>query len=125
MSFSSSLMTSGSEGPHCWLNERRKKMSSVIEETQVTPSGTQLGLTKAQQKKIVLYISVSGRVQIPGRLIELPAQRPRKLASHIQFGLLRGPHLRIKKPIQLTILRKRGSVVAHWKEIDEFGYGRN
>ncbi len=52
--------------------------------------------------------------------------KPKKLASRprgILFGVMTDPRLRLKRPIRVEITRKKGAVVAHSREFDEFGCG--
>ncbi len=66
------------------------------------------------------------RQSVRGSTVEAFIPKTRKVAARpkrILFGVITDPRLRIKRPIPLAISRRKGIVIAHCADLNEFGCG--
>lgn len=69
------------------------------------------------------YSAEGAKVRGPRWLVEVRPRPPRP--SKVLFGAIHDPRLRLKRPIQVRISTEGNSVVAHWEDVDEFGYAES
>ncbi len=92
-------------------------LPTLIEKAELTPPGSQVILNRFQQT--VQRSEVTSTVQVYMPRTKRSSGRPKR----IQFGVVTDPRLRLKRPISLVISRKRGVVIAHSEDLQEFGTG--
>jgi hypothetical protein len=93
---------------------------SIVAEEGVSRPGAHFVQTKEELRKL--------RFLVPGsdQSVDVSKPRtPRRPPDRIKLGSLSDGRLRVRRPIQVNIQRKRNAVVASWEPAGEFGYGRN
>jgi hypothetical protein len=91
---------------------------ATVESFHVTPTGAQ-GSIPSSFTQHVHQSDLGSTVEAFIPNTKRVAARPKK----ILFGVIAHPRLRIKRPIRLEVSRKKGTVVAHCTDLNEFGCG--
>src|SRR5262249_30873382 len=77
-----------------------------------------------ESKELYLWEAKSTTPQVTYREFSDIDQLP-QADNKILLGLVRDPHIRVIQPIPVEIQHDGKTVIASWKEPDEYGYGRD
>ncbi|HLQ77175.1 MAG TPA: hypothetical protein VK210_07460, partial [Terriglobia bacterium] len=95
-------------------------MNTSTIEVSASDSGIRIVPSKRESEK-ALFLPPDSSELIFAKKARTPTQPPKR----IKFGMLRDRRLRMLAAITVELERKTETFVAHWPEIDEFGYGDN
>jgi hypothetical protein len=87
-----------------------------IEESTVTPTGTQASFIRENPERLKVFQDESSEIDLSFDN-ELPAA--------VQFGMILDPAVQVIRAIPVEIRQEGDIYIACWEQAEEFGYGAN